>query len=84
MGYFLWIGYRRFKRHWSVPQIRCELLDSHSIQLSADAIEDSLQNYQNMVAARHQDLNRLKEVYQDIDEVVSIEFITVPEKNWML
>lgn len=78
---FCWIGYRRFKRHWSVPQIRCELLDSHSISLSADAIEDALQKYQNMVAARHQDLNRLKEIYQGIDEVdLSIDGLQ-PEKG---
>ncbi len=25
---FAWMGFRRFKRHWSVPQIQNELLDS--------------------------------------------------------
>jgi len=24
-----WIGHRRFARHWSVPQLRAELLDSY-------------------------------------------------------
>ena len=28
-----WMGFRRFKRHWSVPQIREELLDSYRITL---------------------------------------------------
>lgn len=78
---FCWMGFRRFKRHWSVPQIRDELLDSHSILLSADSIEDYLQRYQNMVAARHQDLSRLAEVYRGIDEVdLSIDGLQ-PEKG---
>jgi hypothetical protein len=33
---FCWIGHRRFARHWSVPQIRAELLDSRQIELSDD------------------------------------------------
>jgi hypothetical protein len=31
---FCWIGHRRFARHWSVPQIRAELLDSRQIGLA--------------------------------------------------
>ena len=78
---FCWIGFRRFKRHWSVSQIRDELLDSHNILLSDDSIEDYLQNYQNMVAARHQDLGRLADVYHGIDEVdLSIDGLQ-PEKG---
>jgi hypothetical protein len=34
---FVWIGHRRFARHWSVPQIRQELADSRGITLSDDA-----------------------------------------------
>ena len=26
---FLWMGFRRYKRHWSVPQIQAELIDSY-------------------------------------------------------
>src|SRR5271169_222456 len=52
---FCWLGHRRFARHWSVPQLRAELLDSYAIVLSEDAIEDYLQRYQCMVAARQQD-----------------------------
>ena len=26
---FCWIGHRRFSRHWSIPQIRAELLDDY-------------------------------------------------------
>ena len=36
---FCWLGHRRFSRHWSVPQLRLELQDTHQIQLSDDAIE---------------------------------------------
>ena len=52
---FCWLGHRRFARHWSVPQLRAELVDSYAIVLSEDAIEDYLQRYQCMLAARQQD-----------------------------
>jgi len=61
---FCWLGHRRFARHWSVPQLRHELLDSYDIVLSEDAIEDYLQCYQCMLAARQQDPIRLKEEYK--------------------
>ena len=28
---FCWIGHRRFARHWSIPQIHHELIDSYAI-----------------------------------------------------
>ena len=62
---FCWMGQRRFARHWSVWQIRHELADSYDIPLSDDAIEDHLASYQNMVAARHQDLGEMKLAYHD-------------------
>jgi hypothetical protein len=61
---FCWLGHRRFARHWSVPQLRAELLDSYEIPLSEDAIEDYLQRYQCMLAARQQDPALLKKEYQ--------------------
>jgi hypothetical protein len=61
---FCWLGHRRFARHWSVPQLRAELLDTYEIVLSEDAIEDYLQRYQCMVAARQQDPAMLKKEYQ--------------------
>jgi hypothetical protein len=61
---FCWLGYRRFAHHWSVPQLRAELLDSYKIPLSEDAIEDYLQRYQCMLAARQQDPALLKKAYQ--------------------
>jgi hypothetical protein len=57
---FCWIGHRRFARHWSVPQIRSELLDAYRITLSEDAIAKYLRRYQVMLAARQQDPDRLR------------------------
>lgn len=78
---FCWLGHRRFARHWSVPQLRAELLDSYAIALSEDAIEDYLQRYQCMLAARQQDFGLLKKEYATTREVVlSIDGLQ-PEKG---
>ena len=78
---FCWLGHRRFARHWSVPQLRLELLDSYDIVLSEDAIEDYLQRYQCMLAVRQQDPARLKEEYQKRRQVMlSIDGLQ-PEKG---
>src|SRR2546427_5337380 len=78
---FCWLGHRRFARHWSVPQLRAELLDSYAIGLSEDALEDYLQRYQCMLAARQQDFALLKEEYARTRQVVlSIDGLQ-PEKG---
>lgn len=78
---FCWLGHRRFARHWSVPQLRAELMDSYAIELSEDAIEDYLQRYQCMLAARQQDFALLQEEYASTREVVlSIDGLQ-PEKG---
>ncbi len=78
---FCWIGHRRFARHWSVPQIRAELVDSRHIKLSDDAIEDALRNYQRMLAARQQDPRVLAEEYASVKELrLSIDGLQ-PEKG---
>ena len=78
---FAWIGHRRFARHWSVPQLRAELLDSYRIVLSEDSIERHIQNYQRMVAARQEDFHQLAEVYRDQkDLILSIDGLQ-PEKG---
>jgi hypothetical protein len=78
---FCWLGHRRFARHWSVPQLRAELLDSYAIELSEDAIEDYLQRYQCMLAARQQDFALLKKEYAATRQVVlSIDGLQ-PEKG---
>lgn len=78
---FCWIGQRRFARHWSVPQIRHELSDSYGIPLSDDAIEDHIASYQNMVAARQQDLREMENAYRGSDEVVLTIDGLQPEKG---
>lgn len=78
---FCWMGHRRFSRHWSVPQIRSELLDSYEIALSSDAIEDNLRRYQIMLAARQQDAQVVAAAYQGMDGLVlSIDGLQ-PEKG---
>jgi hypothetical protein len=78
---FCWLGHRRFARHWSVPQLRLELLDSYDIVLSEDAIEDYLQSYQCMLAARQQDPARLKEEYRKTRRVMLAIDGLQPEKG---
>ena len=78
---FAWIGFRRFARHWSVPQLRHELSDSYGIDLSEDAIENCINRYRTMVAARHQDPAVLAEEYRDVkDSRLSIDGLQ-PEKG---
>lgn len=78
---FCCLGHRRFARHWSVPQLRAELSDSYAIVLSEDAIEDYVQRYQCMLAARQQDFGLLKKEYARTREVVlSIDGLQ-PEKG---
>lgn len=78
---FCWMGHRRFARHWSVPQIRAELMDSYQIPLSEDALEDYLQRYQCMLAARQQDFGRLQRAYRNTPSVMlSIDGLQ-PEKG---
>ncbi len=78
---FAWIGHRRFARHWSVPQICAELADSHSIDLSEDAVEDYVRQYQTMVAARHTDLEQMRQAYAETKSVVLAIDGLQPEKG---
>ena len=75
------MGHRRFARHWSVPQIRSELVDTYQISLSADAIEDAVRRYQTMLAARQQDPQVVAAAYRHVDALVlSIDGLQ-PEKG---
>lgn len=77
----LWMGFRRFNRHWSVPQIRSELRDTHQIDISKDTISEYLSKYQRMVAARHQDIRLWKEEYKQCSAIIlSIDGLQ-PEKG---
>lgn len=78
---FCWLGHRRFARHWSVPQLRDELHDTYRIVLSDDAIEDHLQRYQCMVAARQHDFARLTTEYRTTHTVTLAIDGLQPEKG---
>jgi hypothetical protein len=78
---FCWLGFRRFRRHWSIPQLQAELRDSYRIRLSDDAIAGYLKRYRCMVAARHQDQALLAEHYKDIASLVLTIDGLQPEKG---
>ena len=78
---FCWLGFRRFSRHWSIPQLQAELHDSYGIRLSDDAISGYLKRYRCMVAARHQDPDLLKQAYKDIPSLVLTIDGLQPEKG---
>src|SRR3954451_23033104 len=78
---FCWIGHRRFSRHWDVPQIQAELIDTYEIRLTDTAITRFTHRYRTMVAARQQDSEHLRQLYQDVDEIIlSIDGLQ-PEKG---
>src|SRR5882672_35259 len=76
-----WLGHRRFARHWSVPQLRAKLQDTHQIRLSDNAIEHYICLYQTMLAARQQDPAQLVEAYRDISSLVLTIDGLQPEKG---
>jgi hypothetical protein len=78
---FCWMGFRRFTRHWSIPQLQAELHDTFRISLSDDAISGYLRRYRCMVAARQQDAALLAKAYQDIDRLVLTIDGLQPEKG---
>jgi hypothetical protein len=78
---FCWLGFRRFTRHWSIPQLQAELRDSYRIRLSDDALSGYLQRYRAMVAARHQDPDLLARAYNGIDKLVLTIDGLQPEKG---
>jgi hypothetical protein len=78
---FAWMGHRRFARSWSVPQIRAELMDSHGITVSPDLIEDYLQRYQAIVAARESAPESLADAYRKVKDLVLTIDGLQPEKG---
>lgn len=78
---FAHIGQRRFSRHFSVPEIREELIERFEIAISEDAIEDYIGRYQAIVAARQRDRSRLVAEYASVKSLVlSIDGLQ-PEKG---
>jgi hypothetical protein len=49
---FCWMGFRRFSRHWSIPQLQAELRDNFHIRLSDDAISGYLQGWSSSLRAK--------------------------------
>jgi hypothetical protein len=78
---FCWLGFRRFTRHWSIPQLQAELKDTYHIRLSDDAIAGYLRRYRCMVAARHQDADLMAQAYKGIDKLVLTIDGLQPEKG---
>jgi hypothetical protein len=78
---FAWIGHRRFSRHWAIPPIRAELLDTDGIKLSEWSISRYTHRYQVMLAARPQEPELLRQADEGIDEIIlSIDGLQ-PEKG---
>ena len=76
-----WIGHRRCSRHWSISQIRSELLDEYGIKLSDDSLSRYIRHYQVMLAARQQDPEVLRRQYEAVDKIIlSIDGLQ-PEKG---
>ena len=78
---FCWLGHRRFARHWSVPQLRLELKDTHQIRVADDAIARDIGLYPTMLAARQQDPERLAAAYKEIEALVLTIDGLQPEKG---
>jgi hypothetical protein len=78
---FCWIGHRRFSRHWSIPQIRHELSDSYTIELTEPCIALYVQRYQTMVAARQQDFEAMRRQYEGVDDIILTIDGLQPEKG---
>jgi hypothetical protein len=78
---FCWIGHRRFSRHMAISLIQSELLDDYRIKLSEDAIDQYVRRYQVMLAARQQDAELLRRLYQSKAEIILCIDGLQPEKG---
>ena len=78
---FCWIGHRRFARHWSIPQIRGELLDSYAIAQSENSVANYVHRYQTMLAARQQYLDTLRDHYCGLEQIILSLDGLQPEKG---
>jgi hypothetical protein len=78
---FAFIGHRRFSRHWAIPEIREELLETYGIVISHDTIENHIAHYQAILSFRHQDFSQLSKFYEGFSEVVLAIDGLQPEKG---
>src|SRR5580658_8387023 len=76
-----WLGHRRFTRHWSVPQIRQELVDRFAIPVSDDTVTEYARRYQQMVSARQHDPDEFRKTYQGVSGLVLAIDGLQPEKG---
>src|SRR5947209_2592051 len=76
-----WIGHRRCSRHMAISLIQSELLDDYGITLSEDAIDQYIQRYQVMLAARQQDAESLRRCYESSAEIILCIDGLQPEKG---
>ena len=75
------IGHRRFSRHWSIPQIAHELVDSYAIKLSEPCIGLYIQRYQTMLACAEQDFEAMRRQYEGVDDIILTIDGLQPEKG---
>jgi hypothetical protein len=78
---FVWMGHRRFAKHWSVPMLLEEMQDRFGIQISHDMASKYLDMYQRMVAGRQADMSLLAAEYEDIDDLMLTIDGLQPEKG---
>jgi hypothetical protein len=78
---FCWIGHRRCSRHMAISLIQSELLDDYQIRLSEDALDQYIRRYQVMLAARQQDAELLRGVYESVAEIILCIDGLQPEKG---
>jgi hypothetical protein len=78
---FCWIGHRRCSRHMAISLIQSELLDDYEIKLSEDAIDQYIRRYQVMLAARQQDAESLRRLYESAAEIILTIDGLQPEKG---
>jgi hypothetical protein len=77
----VWIGHRRFSRHWAISQIQAELVDTYGIKLSERSLSRYAEHYQTMLAARQQDSERLRREYEGTDNIILTIDGLQPEKG---
>jgi hypothetical protein len=78
---FCWIGHRRFARHMAISLIQSELQDDYGIRLSDDAIDQYIRRYQALLAARQQDAEALRQLYESEAEIILCIDGLQPEKG---
>ena len=77
---FCWIGHRRFARHWSIPQIRHELIDSYAIELTEPCIALYVTRYETMLAVPSRTRGYRRQ-YGGVDDIILTIDGLQPEKG---